>query len=286
MTFALPIGSSASDDTIRVLAFDTTGLASVAALRAASHPRDTFNVVPNWSFEYDLDKDNIPDSWHGYGGGFIYDTTGVNAHSGTRSVHCSASIADSSHGVYTTVRLDQSAAADLTLCGWSKAANVFGNKDNNYALYVDVTYTDGTPLYGRCAQFDVGTHDWQFSTYTIKPLKPIRQLTLYCMFRSHSGDVWFDHLAVQKASAPVQNRVFHTAQPVFLGARSVCRGVLVRYETLQKEKVSVVVLDPSGPYSILWNAGNDGGRVAGSGVYLIKLVTGNRSEVAKVFLMR
>jgi hypothetical protein len=270
------------------------------AVRATSLPQDTFNVVPNWSFEYDLDNDGIPDSWRSYGGGFIYDTAGANAWSGRRSIRCSAAGQDSSRGVYTTVRLDQAVAEDLSLSGWSKAANVSGAKNNDYALYVDVTYTDGTPLYGQCAQFSTGTHDWEYSAYTIRPAKPIRQLTVYCLFRNHSGDVWFDHLALRKASAGVRSKADFTAPPAGLCARSTAGGVLLRYQTVRKGRVRAAIMDPSGrlvrrlvdmaqspgSHTLFWNARNDDGQAADAGIYLIRLTVADRTEVAKALLVR
>jgi len=298
-TFTLPLGTPATDDTVRILAFDTTGLVSMLAARASSLPQDTLNLLPNWSFEYDLDNDGVPDSWRSYGGGFAYDTAGTNAWSGRRSVRCSAAGTDSSRGVSTTVRLDQTVAEDLTLSGWSKAAGVSGTKNNDYALYVDVAYTDGTSLYGQCAQFSTGTHDWEYSAYTIRPAKPIRQLSFYCLFRSHSGEVWFDHLALRKGSAGTRGRAPAAALAGF-SARCVAGGVLLRYQTAHKGVVRASVLDPSGrtvrqlvngtqspgSHSVFWDARNESGRAADPGIYLIRLTAAGRSTLAKTLLVR
>jgi len=94
-TFYLPIGLPAREDTIRVLAYDTNGMVSVFKRTVRPAPTDTLNWVANWSFEYDINHDNIPDFWRSYGNGFLYDTSGLNAVSGNASVHIVANTADS-----------------------------------------------------------------------------------------------------------------------------------------------------------------------------------------------
>lgn len=222
-TFYLPIGVPAREDTIRVLAYDTTGMVLVFNRTVRPAPTDSLNWVANWSFEYDIDHDNVPDFWRGYVNGFLYDTTGNNAVSGNRSVHIIANTADSLYGIYQTIYLNQTVPEHVVHSGWSKAINVSGSRNNNYSLYVDVRYVDSTPLYGQCALFNVGTHDWEFSSYRIQPTRRIWYLTLYCLFRYHSGEVWFDHISVKEAPvpqtpnllAPANNSTINNPLPLF-----------------------------------------------------------------------
>jgi hypothetical protein len=201
-SFYLPIGVPAREESVRVLAYDTTGMVSVFKRTVRPAPSDSLNWVANWSFEYDIDKDNVPDFWRSYVNGFLYDTTGLNAVSGTRSVHISTPTVDSMYGIYQTIYLNQAVPEHVVLSGWSKASNVSGTRNVHYALYVDVRYVDSTPLYGQCALFDVGTHDWEYSSYRIQPTKRIWYLNLFCLFRYHSGEVWFDHISIEDALAP------------------------------------------------------------------------------------
>lgn len=104
-------------------------------------------------------------------------------------------------GASQSVTLDQKRPAPVVISGWSKAENVSGSMDNNYSLYVDLTYQDGTPLWGQTARFRTGTHDWERREVIIMPEKPIRSLTVHCLFRNHTGTAWFDDVSVTQPAA-------------------------------------------------------------------------------------
>ncbi|MFA6104626.1 MAG: hypothetical protein WC721_20725 [Victivallaceae bacterium] len=108
-----------------------------------------------------------------------------------------------------TITGDSAGSRTFTVSGKSKAENVSGSNHNDYSLYCDVTYTDGTYLYGQCAQFNTGTHDWETSSYTITPNvnKVVSSIMVYCMFRNKSGTVWFDDISLTKSTAPTTNLV-------------------------------------------------------------------------------
>ncbi len=93
------------------------------------------------------------------------------------------------------------AAAPVVVRGWSRAEGVDGSPDRDYSLYVDIIYNDGTPLWGRTANFQCGTHDWEQREILITPEKPIRTLSFYCLVRNHAGKVWFDEVEVEDAGA-------------------------------------------------------------------------------------
>lgn len=76
-----------------------------------------------------------------------------------------------------------------------------GKNDNDYALYMDVYYKDGTTRYGVTTQFSIGTHDWQKRTSVFKPDKPIAYVNFYALFRNnHTGKIWWDDLSVREVS--------------------------------------------------------------------------------------
>jgi hypothetical protein len=99
------------------------------------------------------------------------------------------------------VTLDRTNVAPIVVRGWSKGENVSGGADNDYSLYVDLTYADGTPLWGQTGNFRCGTHDWEKREFTILPDKPVQSLTLHCLFRGHAGKVWFDDVSVGEVKA-------------------------------------------------------------------------------------
>ncbi len=100
-------------------------------------------------------------------------------------------LAGYSLGASQNVIVNQQEPAPLVIEGESKALNVSGASDSDYSLYVDITYQDGTNLWGQVARFDTGTHDWQFSRYVIEPTKPVRSANVHMLFRRHAGTAWF-----------------------------------------------------------------------------------------------
>ena len=73
-----------------------------------------------------------------------------------------------------------------------------GTKGKGYCLYVDIYYTDGTPLYGRIYPFATGTTEWHVGEKIIEPEKPIAKVNVYLLLRDMSGTVWFDDVAVME----------------------------------------------------------------------------------------
>ncbi len=94
-------------------------------------------------------------------------------------------------GAIQSVTLNHDRPIKMAVEGWSKAENVVGQPDNNYSLYVDLTHTDGTPLWGQTAVFNTGTHDWQFSRRIIESDKPFTNARVHLLFRNRHGSVWF-----------------------------------------------------------------------------------------------
>ncbi len=97
-------------------------------------------------------------------------------------------------GLSQVVQVNQTAARPLVIRGWSKAERVSKPTDTQYSLWVDLTYTDGSPLWAQVAPFKAGTHDWQQSEFVIHPAKPVKSATVHVLFRYHSGRAWFDDL--------------------------------------------------------------------------------------------
>ena len=112
---------------------------------------------------------------------------------------CDAPDTSGWRGAHQTLRLDRTNTVPIRVRGWSRAEDVSGSPDSDYSLYVDILYTDGTPLWGQTGNFRCGTHDWEVQEFTIIPQKPIRTLTLHCLFRgNHAGRVWFDDVSVEE----------------------------------------------------------------------------------------
>jgi len=98
---------------------------------------------------------------------------------------------------YTTqkVLIQQTHPEPLYISAWSKAKAVSGQRDYNYALFLDIESIDGDYYWGFSLPFDVGTHDWQLQWKVFRFEKPIQTIRLYMMFK-HTGTVWFDNVYI------------------------------------------------------------------------------------------
>ncbi|NOX53099.1 MAG: hypothetical protein GXP27_01400 [Planctomycetes bacterium] len=153
--------------------------------------------------------------WNGYGKG--YEVDGRTARTGRASARCSRRSSGRAAGIGQSIRISTQKLAPIVVGAWSKAKDVSGTPDNNYSVYVDLIYEDGTPLWGQAAPFSTGTHDWQYREVTIVPEKPVRQLTVYGLFRGHTGTVWFDDFSVKQLQVPKGAGLFDgalVAEPV------------------------------------------------------------------------
>jgi len=104
------------------------------------------------------------------------------------------------HGIGQSVVLNQKRPVAILARAWSKAQNVSGSPDSDYSLYLDLEYTDGTPLWGQKMPFQTGTHDWEQAVVVVVPEKPIRSVNVYGIFRGHKGTAWFDDFELYELS--------------------------------------------------------------------------------------
>ena len=120
---------------------------------------------------------------------------------GSQALACENESGNGWYGASQSIVLNQTNATPLTVRGWSKAAGVSGGTDNDYSLYVDLTYADGSSLWGQTANFRTGTHDWQQRQFMIFPDKPVKALSFHCLFRGHAGKVWFDDIGLEETQS-------------------------------------------------------------------------------------
>ncbi|MFA6234318.1 MAG: T9SS type A sorting domain-containing protein, partial [Bacteroidota bacterium] len=225
-SFPIPVGAPPDSADLPVSVHAATGLVTIGFVTVNIESGDAGNLLLNYSYEIDNNDDGSPDFWRGYVKGFEYDISGMNARSGSRSVHVRNDSLTDYRGVYVSVQLDQDSAEALEISGWSKSIGVSGNPDNDYALYVDSRYTDGTSLYGQCARFSTVTHDWEYSSFVIRPEKPIAQCSVYALFRRHTGEAWFDQLALRRYEEPSDIKISGPDTPLLAAYPNPARDIL------------------------------------------------------------
>ncbi len=190
--------------------------------------------------------------WGGYGdnGGELVSP----GHEGEFALLAEKDQAGVSAGANLTVNVKHEQPRKLIASAWSKAENVTGARDHDYALYVDCYYTDGTAIYGQTVDFETGTHDWQYGERTIEPEKPIRHINVYLLFRgAHTGRVWFDDVRVALADEPDKNLVpragFEASRE-----RSTIAGDTPEAARLTEALASAAALATQPPRDIDWPA--------------------------------
>ncbi|HLB74896.1 MAG TPA: hypothetical protein VJJ98_12815, partial [Sedimentisphaerales bacterium] len=99
--------------------------------------------------------------------------------------------AQAQRGVSQTVTLNQTRPEPIVASAWSKAEGVGGGRDSDYSLYLDLIYSDGTPLWGQVDTFNVGGHDWEKAQVVVFPEKPVRSVSFHTLLRRHAGKAWF-----------------------------------------------------------------------------------------------
>ena len=135
-----------------------------------------------------------PDAWRPWQDGF--------QRRGDTFVCDNAADAKIQRGAGQTVQLNQSSPQPIVAVAFSKAENVAGSADNDYSLYLDLVFTDGTTLWGQAAPFSTGTHDWQRRQVSILPEKPVKQVSFYMLLRGHAGKAWFRDPQLQSIETP------------------------------------------------------------------------------------
>jgi len=95
-------------------------------------------------------------------------------------------------GVVWSLELNQKEAAPVIASAWGKAEGGEGTSCGEFFLYLDLTFTDGTYLWGQKASFatDPGI-GWHRREVIVTPDKPIRRISYYLLFRNRAGRAIF-----------------------------------------------------------------------------------------------
>jgi hypothetical protein len=129
-------------------------------------------------------------------------------------------------GVSQTVALNQTKPEPIVAVAWSKAEEVGGGRDSNYSLYLDLVYSDGSPLWGQVAPFNIGSHDWEKAKVIVFPEKPVKSVSFNMLLRGHTGKASFRNPELRVLKPPAGACLFD-AVPVSL-PDSTIEGFQVR----------------------------------------------------------
>lgn len=161
-----------------------------------------------------------PDAWRPWQKGFDRD--------GAMFVCDNSSDAKVQRGAGQTVVLNQTTPEPIVAIAFSKAENVGGSADSDYALYLDLIYADGSHLWGQAAPFTTGTHDWQRRQVMVLPEKPVKSVTLNLLLRNHAGKVWFRDAELRVVKTPAGACLFDGVPVVPVAPVAVWDSLQVR----------------------------------------------------------
>ena len=184
-----------------------TSVYGTPAMRVVRAGSSGVQLLVNGGF--DDQKQGKPAPWGAWQQGFRL--APGEGRSASQCVVCERQEADGECGASQTLELNRTNIAPFIIRGWSRAENVSGSSDNGYSLYVDIVYGDGSHLWGQTANFNCGTHDWEKREFVLLPDKPVKSFTLHCLFRGHTGKVWFDDASVEEVPAPAGAILFQGA---------------------------------------------------------------------------
>lgn len=125
---------------------------------------------------------------------------------GSKTITCdNGEDATARRGATQSVRLNQQQPMPIYAEVKSLSDQVSGSDHSfNYSLYLDLIFTDGTPLWGQKIAFSTGTHDWQTKKVMVLPEKPISQVIYSLILRSKSGKASFTEPLLYQIE-PTQN---------------------------------------------------------------------------------
>jgi len=171
-------------------------LLCAVVLFAVAHPIRADETVAKAVMKFDRAAENLlkPDAWRPWQRGFQRE--------GELFVCDNGSDAKAQRGAGQTVVLNQKTPQPIVAAAESKAQGITGSADNDYSLYLDLLYADGTPLWGQAAPFMTGTHDWQRRQVTVVPEKPVKQVSFYMLLRGHGGKASFRNPKLQMIETP------------------------------------------------------------------------------------
>ncbi len=115
--------------------------------------------------------------------------------SGTRSIRCEASGSGECSGVVQEIVYPKPDKTPVVFGGWSKAENVTAE---DYCIYLDIWYEDGSNAWGKTAKWTQSSHDWEYAADLFCPEKPVKKIKGNVFLRKGSGRVWFDQVFLER----------------------------------------------------------------------------------------
>lgn len=165
------------------------------------------NELANGGFEAGTGP--LPDGWRRHSGQPTWET--AESHTGRRSVKLVSDGLQDSMGLAQVIEYDQPDTRPIIVGGWSRAEGIDAAGD--YSVYLDIFYADGTPWWGKTAEWPRGTHDWAYAASVYRPTKPVRRIEVFVLLRRCRGTAWVDDVFVERGGLHVTGVSVHRDTP-------------------------------------------------------------------------
>ncbi len=144
--------------------------------------------------------------------------------SGENSLRGSYAVDGLPFGVMQSIKYETPNQLPIVFGGWSKSAGVKSTQE--YCIYLDVFFADGTKAYGIKALWCPLTHDWEYAYAAFKPWKPVEKILYHVLLRNQAeGTIWIDDLELLRPESLYGIPEFVQANAMSPG---VPKGVRVR----------------------------------------------------------
>jgi len=142
-------------------------------------------------------------------------------------------------GLWKEITYEQPTDLPVVFGGESRCTDA---RAEQYCVYLDMWYDDGTPVWAVRANWQPGTHDWEKTTGAFVPKRPIRKIRMHAFLRMGTGQARFRNLWLERR--PGTGEVVHVMRrwnrPFGTGAEEVAcafrgREIVERRRTVPQD---------------------------------------------------
>ncbi|MBQ3287789.1 MAG: DUF4091 domain-containing protein [Kiritimatiellae bacterium] len=98
-------------------------------------------------------------------------------------------------GLWRTFTCDMPSAEPIVFSGESRCEGAFAP---DYCLWLDIWYSDGTPVWGVRAEWSPGTHGWESTVGAFVPKRPVKRIEMHALLRKGKGKAEFRNLRLER----------------------------------------------------------------------------------------
>ena len=98
-------------------------------------------------------------------------------------------------GLWRTFTYEAPTSEPIVFSGESRCEDAFAN---DYCIWLDIWYSDGTPVWGIRAEWSQGTHGWEETVGAFVPKRPVSKIEMYALLRKGKGKAEFRNLRLER----------------------------------------------------------------------------------------